>query len=683
MDRTKGCKCCGRTCSETNFSGGHALCNQCRHIKSKEMNMNPSKKDLMNSVCSKITEIQKLKDTHESQLSSLTSSYESQIKFMKYKISSLEEEVKRLSVFSFDKLDFRHKLSIFKNKINMLPDDSLRDEEPSSPEFELDRSILEKDFPDIYKDVSFMYDKCDIDINYPENKETFKFYLLKSVDMFEENLAKNDVEITKRAFRYLFRGMDLRKKEEVKETYLYFKDCLDKKILDTKRMPTIERIEDIKKISRNYKNRIKKNIKINVSNTVLLFGPPGTGKTELGKYFSEEISGSYFYISASDITSKYQGESEQNVRQIFQNALKNIPSVIFFDEIDALCGTRGDNDSCRRIVTEFLSQMNNLSDGIFIVAATNTPWHIDSAIRRRFRKKLYLKLPNSNSRVNILKNYFQENSNLDDDDYKKLSEITNNFSGFDIKKVYDDLFEEILEADKEIIEKDLIFEYFKKQKPSVSIEDTKRLDEWNISYGDDKKMAETSHIKKLEKELKMLKEKVAIQDIKIKSLNKSKRRFRVYHEDEGDDDGDRECEECEDLEKQLSIKYYDNLCLRYQLRENNMIPNRKIEVDMSKMSLLLKQEDYDGIDLSHVLEPIKKDPFLESKELNDTLIGLVEQMNKIGKYLINNKCVSLSEYTPKTKKIDSCYQLSLYELEDAVSKTTGFILEEDKIAVLK
>ena len=128
---------------------------------------------------------------------------------------------------------------------------------------------------------------------------------------------------------------------------------------------------------------------------ILLYGPPGTGKSYLAKAVATEAGASCFLsVSSSDLVSKFQGESEKLVRNLCELARLNAPAIIFVDEVDSLCGSRSEgsgNDSGRRIITEFLVQMNGVgkgNEGILVLGATNTPWELDSAIRRRFEKRV-------------------------------------------------------------------------------------------------------------------------------------------------------------------------------------------------------------------------------------------------------------------------------------------------------
>jgi len=171
---------------------------------------------------------------------------------------------------------------------------------------------------------------------------------------------------------------------------------------------------------------------------ILLYGPPGTGKSFLAKAVATEANSTFFSVSSADLVSKWQGESERLVKQLFEMARKSRPAIIFIDEIDSLCGKRGEgeNESSRRIKTEFLVQMNGVGNdqsGVLVLGATNLPWGLDSAIRRRFEKRIYIALPDASARTRMfLLNMGDTPSSLTPHDFRHLGDITERYSGADI-----------------------------------------------------------------------------------------------------------------------------------------------------------------------------------------------------------------------------------------------------------
>ncbi|RCH78595.1 Vacuolar protein sorting-associated protein 4, partial [Rhizopus stolonifer] len=171
---------------------------------------------------------------------------------------------------------------------------------------------------------------------------------------------------------------------------------------------------------------------------ILLYGPSGTGKSFLAKAVATEANSTFFSVSSSDLVSKWLGESERLVKQLFQMARENKPSIVFIDEIDSLCSTRGEGESeaARRIKTEFLVQMNGVGndmDGVLVLGATNIPWQLDSAIRRRFEKRIYIPLPEAHARATIFKlNVGTTPCTLTEANYRKLADMTEGYSGSDI-----------------------------------------------------------------------------------------------------------------------------------------------------------------------------------------------------------------------------------------------------------
>lgn len=177
---------------------------------------------------------------------------------------------------------------------------------------------------------------------------------------------------------------------------------------------------------------------------ILLYGPPGTGKTFLAKAVASTMQTAFYSVSSADLISKYVGESEQQVRQLFTTARANIPSIIFIDEIDALCAHRSEteSDTSNRVKTEFLVQMDGVTNdqhGVLVMAATNLPWTLDSAVRRRFEKRMYIALPDTNARAEMMRKGLSGIPHtLNDQEVTLLAEETEGYSGSDIATVIHD-----------------------------------------------------------------------------------------------------------------------------------------------------------------------------------------------------------------------------------------------------
>ncbi|KAK6909881.1 hypothetical protein I203_103907 [Kwoniella mangroviensis CBS 8507] len=177
---------------------------------------------------------------------------------------------------------------------------------------------------------------------------------------------------------------------------------------------------------------------------ILLYGPPGTGKSFLAKAVATEAKSTFFSVSSSDLVSKWMGESERLVKQLFQMAREQKPAIIFVDEIDSLTGTRGEGESeaSRRIKTEFLVQMNGVGNeetGVLVLGATNIPWQLDPAIKRRFEKRIYIPLPDVQGRRRMFElNVGTTPNGLTPKDFTTLAEQTEGYSGSDIAVIVRD-----------------------------------------------------------------------------------------------------------------------------------------------------------------------------------------------------------------------------------------------------
>ncbi|KAJ6627064.1 Katanin p60 ATPase-containing subunit A-like 1, partial [Pseudolycoriella hygida] len=242
---------------------------------------------------------------------------------------------------------------------------------------------------------------------------------------------------------------------------------------------------------------------------ILMVGPPGTGKTMLAKAVATECGTTFFNVSSSTLTSKYRGESEKLVRLLFEMARFHAPSTIFIDEIDSLCASRGtdtEHEASRRFKAELLIQMDGLNASsndnkiIMVLAATNHPWDIDEAFRRRFEKRIYIGLPNEETRSALLNLCLKDILLSSALDTNQISDSLKGYTGSDISNVCRDAAmmamrrkitgrtpSEIKKIRREDVDLPVTEEDFKeamlRTRKSVSVNDVARFEKWMDEYG--------------------------------------------------------------------------------------------------------------------------------------------------------------------------------------------------------
>lgn len=183
---------------------------------------------------------------------------------------------------------------------------------------------------------------------------------------------------------------------------------------------------------------------------ILLYGPPGCGKTFIAKATAGEINAKFINIGLHDILDMWIGNSEKNLHQIFETARRNQPCVLFFDEVDAMGASRSDlkQSAMRHVINQFLAEMDGVgsdNEGVLILAATNAPWSVDAAFRRpgRFDRIIFVEPPDEPAREDMLRSMLKGKP-VGEIDTKKIASSTEGYSGADLNAVIDIAIEDKL-----------------------------------------------------------------------------------------------------------------------------------------------------------------------------------------------------------------------------------------------
>ena len=325
----------------------------------------------------------------------------------------------------------------------------------------------------------------------PKDKENL---LLLTRALVEENSISKAVEIYKQIHEIdpLFTDEKLDNILKIKQDLhedLYSEDedeeedlFLEKPTIDFKDVGGMENIKkeiEMKIIKPLEHQELYKAYGKKIGGGILLYGPPGCGKTFIAKATAGQINSKFISVGLNDILDMWIGNSEKNLHGVFELARRNKPCVLFFDEIDALGTSRSEmkNSGSKQLINQFLLELdgiNNDNEGVLILGATNSPWDLDHAFRRpgRFDRIVFVPTPDEGAIISILKLKLK-NKPIDTIDYELLAKKLEKYSGADIEAVIDIAIEEKLEKSFEtgipepISTKDLL-NASKKHKPSTS-----------------------------------------------------------------------------------------------------------------------------------------------------------------------------------------------------------------------
>ncbi|MEW6249625.1 MAG: ATP-binding protein [Planctomycetota bacterium] len=233
---------------------------------------------------------------------------------------------------------------------------------------------------------------------------------------------------------------------------------------------------------------------ISIGGGILLYGPPGTGKTMFAKAIATELDATMFVITPAQLMSKWVGEAEQNVRKLFDAAKAETKSVIFMDEVEALVPRRRDQQSTvmARVVPQILQEIEGFDRkadrALMFLGATNEPWSLDPAMLRpgRLDAKIYIPLPDAPARLRLFEIYLTNRPVDSDLDRPKLVELTQGYSGADIKAICErsavrPFLESVGGAPARNISMADVVAVIQANPPSVNLRDVRKFEEWAVT----------------------------------------------------------------------------------------------------------------------------------------------------------------------------------------------------------
>jgi proteasome regulatory subunit len=291
----------------------------------------------------------------------------------------------------------------------------------------------------------------DFVVTYPGSIDKEKVVAGARVSLNQETLAVVEVLPSKKEAEII--AMEIEEKPDINYDDI---GGLDKAIVEVKE--TVEL--PIKK------PELFEEIGIDPPKGILLYGPPGTGKTLLAKAVANQTNATFIKLVASEFVNKFLGEGSRYVREVFELAKEKSPAIIFIDEIDAIGakrfhGTQGADREVQRTLMQLLSELDGFESrgNVGIIAATNRPDILDNALIRpgRFDRAIEVPLPNKEGRKKILEIHTKKMKIDDEIDFESISELTEGFSGADLKAICTEAGMFAIRAErKKVISKDFM-----------------------------------------------------------------------------------------------------------------------------------------------------------------------------------------------------------------------------------
>lgn len=319
-----------------------------------------------------------------------------------------------------------------------------------------------------YSAASIIYEQLQNDLQMEDQVRFIKCMIKEgamqhAVEMYQKVLAVNphfkDEEIDSNLRLPSQQTPGLDDLSEVDEDTNYFMHKPDIKFSDVGGMRKVKEEIDIKIIQPLKNPDLYKAFGKKTGGGILLYGPPGCGKTFIAKATAGEIDAKFINIGLHDILDMWIGNSEKNLHEIFELARRNTPCVLFFDEVDAMGASRSDlkQSAMRHVINQFLAEMDGVSsnnEGVLILAATNAPWSVDPAFRRpgRFDRIIMVEPPDVGAREEMLRNML-EGKPVGEVEVFKIAQATDGYSGADLVAVIDIAVEDKL---RESMQKDTI-----------------------------------------------------------------------------------------------------------------------------------------------------------------------------------------------------------------------------------